>query len=89
MRVRNGTVSAAEFAQVTKLDLNTAKNAINNVIIKRYVFVLKLQLQIDENNDKVLNGVEFHNLMNKSRIRKSSIGKGERAFQNLDKNKVS
>ena len=44
--------------------------------------------KVDANNDKMMNRREFHDLMNKNRIRNPAVGSGDRAFTSLDKNKV-
>ena len=44
--------------------------------------------KVDANNDKMMNRREFHDLMNKNRIRNPEVGSGDRAFTSLDKNKV-
>ena len=66
-------MTATEFANLTKVDVGVAKKAIEKV---------------DANNDKMMNRREFHDLMNKNRIRNPEVGSGDRAFTSLDKNKV-
>ena len=73
MILRSGSVTAREFASITKVDVEAAEKAIQRV---------------DDNKDKVLNRREFHNLMNQNRLRNPSVGSGDRAFTSLDKNRV-
>ena len=67
-------MTAHELADVTKLDVKKAEKAIKTV---------------DANKDKVLSRPEFHDFMNRNRIRNPSVARGEKAFKTLDKNGVS
>ena len=44
---------------------------------------------MDGNKDKALNRQEFHDMMNRNRIRNPVAVRGEKAFKTLDKNRVS
>ena len=46
-------------------------------------------LQVDKNSDDVLSRREFHDMINRNRIRNPSLKRGEKAFKKLDKNNVS
>ena len=46
-------------------------------------------LQVDKNSDNVLSRQEFHDMINRNRIRNPSLKRGEKAFKKLDRNKVS
>ena len=67
-------MTAHELSDVTKLDVKKAEKAIKTV---------------DANKDKVLSRPEFHDLMNRNRIRNPFVTRGEKAFKTLDKNGVS
>ena len=62
--------------------------------LRRKVFLSVIQkkftplLQVDKNSDKVLSRQEFHDLMNRNRIRNPRMRRGDRAFEKLDTNKV-
>ena len=71
--LRSGKVSAKEFAAVTKLGIKQAEAALSKV---------------DKDNDKAFSRAEFHDMMNRGRIRQPSLSRGDRAFKSLDKNGV-
>ena len=45
--------------------------------------------KVDKNKDNALNRLEFHDLMNRNRLRNPSVRRGDRAFTALDTNKVN
>ena len=50
-------------------------------------YILKVPNQVDANSDNVLSRQEFHDMMNRNRLR-HPFKRGELAFEELDKNKV-
>merc|ERR1711874_264208 len=61
----SGAVTAMELAEVTKLDVDKARKAIEKV---------------DANSDNVLSRQEFHDMINRNRIRHPAVQRGDRAF---------
>ena len=81
-------MTAKELAEITKLDVDKAKKAIEK---ESFTFGNKKftpPFQVDKNSDKVLSRQEFHDLMNRNRIRNPRMRRGDRAFEKLDTNKV-